>query len=135
MMREPRHSKTSFLVYGVIFLAVLYLGAVGWDRWTRAKYEQRMQALEAQVEAATSKAKQAEAAAAVLQREIDIKAVELEAVQARANAAETNLRQTRQLVVPLKEAYDRARLVPFPNTPVSIDDACAEARRLGYSCN
>jgi chromosome segregation ATPase len=115
-------------------MAAFLLIRAGVEKWQRSRYEKRIQTLESQFREADAKAKEAEALAAAFASAIEAKQAELRELEIRAQAAETALRTTRTIVVPLKETYEKARNTPVVNTSVSCADVCKELAGLGHPC-
>lgn len=133
-MKLQRRTVLTFLLVAAAAVLALWLMRLGVERWQHARYEKRIEALETQIREADAKAKDAEARAKAAAEAAEAKEVELRDLRLRADAAESNLQTTRQKVVPLKEAYDRARNTPVPTTPVSVSEACRELAAAGYPC-
>src|SRR5262249_33683593 len=123
----------SLLIAAAILIAFLLIRA-GVERWQRSRYEKHVQALETQIRQADAKAKKAEAQAAAIALALETKQAELIDLQPRAAAAESALRKTRTVVIPLKEAYEQARDTPLSTTDVSCADVCKELAGLGHPC-
>jgi uncharacterized protein HemX len=123
----------AFLIAAAVIAAILLIVA-GVERWQKARYETRVQALESQAQAADANAREAEQQANAIAHLLEAKQTELLELETRADAAETALQNTRRYVAPLKEAYEQARTAPMPATPISCADACTELAGLGYPC-
>jgi|SRR5882672_3085843 len=118
----------------VAALLVFFAIRAGVEKWQAGKYEKHVQAMEQQVKDAEAKAQEAEQQASAIERILDAKQSELRDLQARADAAETNLRNARRSVTPLKEAYENTRNAPVSFTPISVADACIQLAELGHAC-
>lgn len=132
--RESRAKWIKFLLIVAAAIIAFLLIRAGVERWQKARYEKRVQALEGQIREADARAKDAEERAATIQTAIEAKYVELRDLKGRAEIAEANLRNARRSVAPLKEAYEQTRLTPMPADDAPCADACAELSRLGYPC-
>ena len=133
-LSQNRARLTKWLIIAGALVLVYGLICLGVERLARARYEKRVQALDRQFRDADQKAKDAEARADIINRTIEAKQTELQFVQARADAAEKTLRETRTVIIPLKKHYEDIRNTPMPVTPVSCADACAELAAIGFPC-
>lgn len=115
----------------LIVAALIYYGV---ESWQRSRFERKVNALEALYRDADARAKEAEAQAELLKRAIDDKYAELRELETRAASAETALRTARGKVVTLKEEYETIRYRDVPDTPVSVEAACAKLAAIGYRC-
>lgn len=123
-----------WLLIAAAALLAVSLIHYGVEKWQRAKYEKRVNALERQFQKADAEAKAAEAKAHALADEIAVKETELRDLEARAASAEKAVRKTRTVYIPLKETYEKARNNPVVAADTTCADACAELARLGYEC-
>lgn len=130
---RPLILKAVLLVVLALFILLAIRGIVEYVQ--KAKYEKRIDALEREYGTADARAKEMEQQAELLKRALELKYEQLEAIQRRAETAETNLRNARRSVTPLKEAYEETRnninAVPADTT---CADACRELSAAGYAC-
>src|SRR5262245_44316410 len=104
------------------------------ERVQKARYEKRVEALEAQIGEANDRAREAERQAETLKAAIDDKYAQIRDLESRAKAAERNLRQTREIVAPLKETYEETRTNPDVPVDTTCADACKALAGLGHPC-
>lgn len=134
-LHDNRARVVRFLLYGAAGMLVLAALNYGIQTWQRGKYEQKINALEAQWLSAEARANEMERQAETLKEALSAKYAQAEAIRQRAETAETNLKNVRRTVQPLKEEYDQTRLTPIPADPVSCADACQQLAAIGYPCN
>jgi hypothetical protein len=124
--------RAFLIAAGAIF--ILLLVYFGIEELRRARYEKRVDALEALFRDADASAKDAERQADALKAAIDAKYDQIRDLEARAANAEAALRTSRQRVEPLKETYEKARDNPDIPADTTCADACTELARLGHPC-
>jgi uncharacterized protein HemX len=122
------------LILAAILVAVfLIFSGIGWvkDR----QYQNRIQTLEQDRQAADARSKQSQAAADEFQRLYEEEKARGREIEKRAELADAALQAAQGKTKILKEAYETIRYVDVsPDTPVSVADACRDLAAVQYSC-
>jgi hypothetical protein len=122
------------LILAAILAAVILIFA-GVNRWKDRQYQNRIQTLEQDRQAADARSKQSQAAADEFQRLYEEEKARGREIEKRAAALDVALQTARDRTVTLKEAYETIRYLPIdPATPASVAAACTELAGLGYPC-
>lgn len=129
---RARLIRALVIAVGALIVAALIYYAV--EQWQRGRFESRVRALEALERDASARAKNLEAEADALKSARDALEADARELEARAITAETALRNAKGKVITLKEEYETIRYRDVPDTPVSVEAACAKLAGLGYRC-
>jgi outer membrane murein-binding lipoprotein Lpp len=133
-LRDNQARLLRILFYALIALAAVFLIAGGVSRWQKWRYEKRVNALEDKFHEASGHAKELQREADELKHKLDAKQSEVQFWEARSEAAEQRMGETRVVYRTLKDTYEETRLNPDVPADTTCADACAELSRLGHAC-
>jgi len=136
VMSVTRPKLLTWALIGLAVVIVFFALRYGYNQVIEWRSDNHLRQAELELQAAQRREAEAGRRLAELETLLRTTLADVEQSRARVAASEQALAQTRNVTFTLKQAYDQTRIAPIDSrAPISVADACAKLRQLGYDCD